>query len=255
MRLIESLVVVPLLSLVCIDALTVHTTTLPQLLPLRYLVSMFGETPTVIRGVCLLRDHGNACNTTVSPRQLLDAAKQLNGTDGNLLGGAVEMSPSPEVVYSDMSKPLAKVKRLQGTNRQGKRVFNQTAEWLLDRFADPTEALWYYHSSPAGTLLTNAMRRLLRTEAFRVDPGVDAHVHTSENVWLGARGVTAASHYDSSVNLYVQLHGAKTFILSSASTAAQEYSYLHPRFRRSQRQIYDLPNVTQVTLTLTLTLT
>jgi ribosomal protein L16 Arg81 hydroxylase len=53
---------------------------------------------------------------------------------------------------------------------------------------------------------------------------------------MGGKGVTAQTHYDSLHNLYVQLYGHKTFVLSPPYAVEKLYLYpsLHPSFRQSQ---------------------
>jgi hypothetical protein len=55
-------------------------------------------------------------------------------------------------------------------------------------------------------------------------------------VWIGTRGVTTPAHYDTSRNLFVQLHGTKRFVLRvpHADNVAM-YSHLHPHFRQLRR--------------------
>lgn len=65
-------------------------------------------------------------------------------------------------------------------------------------------------------------------------PAGDAH---SLNVWLGGGGATSSCHYDASLNLFMQLHGVKRFLLGAprAARLLRPYSFLHPHFRRAQR--------------------
>jgi len=61
-----------------------------------------------------------------------------------------------------------------------------------------------------------------------------AEGRSAENVWIGGLGVTRAAHYDTSYNLYLQLHGVKTFALRPMEVSTGEYSVLHPYCRRYQ---------------------
>jgi hypothetical protein len=55
-------------------------------------------------------------------------------------------------------------------------------------------------------------------------------------LWIGSNGVTAQTHYDAAHNLYVQVHGRKTFLLSPPSDydVLHVYPNLHPHSRQSQ---------------------
>ena len=62
---------------------------------------------------------------------------------------------------------------------------------------------------------------------------------------MGGGGVTAHTHYDSLHNLFAQLVGRKTFILSPPKEINKLYLYssLHPSYRQSQVD-FDAPNIT-----------
>lgn len=68
-------------------------------------------------------------------------------------------------------------------------------------------------------------------ESGRFDPS-----RHDVNLWMGTAGVTAQTHYDCSHNLYVQVHGTKSFILSPPSEHAKLHLFpeLHPSRRQSQ---------------------
>ena len=57
----------------------------------------------------------------------------------------------------------------------------------------------------------------------------------SAALWLGSGGSVTPLHYDTSHNVYVQLHGAKRFQLLPPSAAAKAHLYpsLHPGYRQS----------------------
>jgi ribosomal protein L16 Arg81 hydroxylase len=63
---------------------------------------------------------------------------------------------------------------------------------------------------------------------------------------MGGGGVTAQTHYDSLHNLFAQLIGRKTFLLSPPRELDKLYLYssLHPSYRQSQVD-FVAPNVTQ----------
>jgi len=63
-------------------------------------------------------------------------------------------------------------------------------------------------------------------------------------IWIGGSGVTAQTHYDSPHNLYVQIYGHKTFILSPPRISSKIYLYpsRHPSYRQSQVN-FDNPDI------------
>eukprot|EP00004_Rigifila_ramosa_P008878 TRINITY_DN2033_c0_g3_i1.p3 TRINITY_DN2033_c0_g3~~TRINITY_DN2033_c0_g3_i1.p3 ORF type:complete len:240 (-),score=67.47 TRINITY_DN2033_c0_g3_i1:293-1012(-) len=62
---------------------------------------------------------------------------------------------------------------------------------------------------------------------------------TSVNVWIGAGGVTAHTHYDSFHNFFVQIRGTKTFLMFPPEAAAlQPFPFLHPSHAQSQQDIF-----------------
>jgi len=56
-------------------------------------------------------------------------------------------------------------------------------------------------------------------------------------LWLGRENVSVAPHYDIEDNWYMQLHGQKTFLLTSAEGFRffRPHSVLHPSWRQAQR--------------------
>lgn len=54
-------------------------------------------------------------------------------------------------------------------------------------------------------------------------------------LWMGTRGVTAQTHYDTYRNFYVQVHGTKRFLLSPPSQLrrARLFPWVHPHQRQS----------------------
>ncbi|KAJ1500730.1 hypothetical protein HMI54_010592, partial [Coelomomyces lativittatus] len=68
----------------------------------------------------------------------------------------------------------------------------------------------------------------------RLEDGHD--IEPIKMVWIGAKGVTAHTHYDSLYNFFIQLHGHKTFLLSPPSAYNSLYLYptIHPSYRQSQ---------------------
>jgi hypothetical protein len=62
------------------------------------------------------------------------------------------------------------------------------------------------------------------------------------HLWLGQPGVSVTLHYDTNDNTYIQLHGAKRFLL--LPPAAARYVYLHPVHHPHNGQArahFDLP--------------
>ena len=110
--------------------------------------------------------------------------------------------------------------------------------WLPEPLPTCSPASWYYFSVPANqTGVGQAVRAQLDVAALAQHVGA-ASVH-SENVWIGGGGVMATNHYDASHNVFVQLHGRKRFVLSDPVASERDlspYSFLHPRFRRTQRR-------------------
>ena len=70
--------------------------------------------------------------------------------------------------------------------------------------------------------------------------------HRQVNLWLGSNGTTARTHYDTSDNFYVPVHGAKLFQIAppSALPKAKLYPSLHPHYRQSQvgRRLESIPD-------------
>lgn len=58
----------------------------------------------------------------------------------------------------------------------------------------------------------------------------------SNNIWIGCQNVTAQTHYDVGHNLFAQIRGTKTFVMSPPSDLSKAllYSVLHPSARQSQ---------------------
>jgi len=73
-------------------------------------------------------------------------------------------------------------------------------------------------------------------------PGANVARDCDSSVWIGAKGVTAWPHYDSSHNLFVQVAGRKKFTLA-APTAARcglgLFPSLHPFYRQAQYDLMD----------------
>eukprot|EP00808_Paulinella_micropora_P025686 g57093.t1 len=67
--------------------------------------------------------------------------------------------------------------------------------------------------------------------------------HSQVNVWIGSPGVVTHLHYDSYLNLNIQLYGAKRFLLfpPNASTTFKSYPFLHPSFGQSQVALTEGP--------------
>eukprot|EP00005_Dracoamoeba_jomungandri_P009609 CAMPEP_0174268346 /NCGR_PEP_ID=MMETSP0439-20130205/37091_1 /TAXON_ID=0 /ORGANISM="Stereomyxa ramosa, Strain Chinc5" /LENGTH=332 /DNA_ID=CAMNT_0015356459 /DNA_START=475 /DNA_END=1469 /DNA_ORIENTATION=- len=68
------------------------------------------------------------------------------------------------------------------------------------------------------------------------------------NLWMGSDGVTAQTHFDWGYNMYSQLYGQKTFLLShpSAYPDFNLFPTLHPSRRQSQLDFGFLPHSFQV---------
>ena len=182
-----------------------------------------------------------------------------------LEGARVERSSAPAIKYFSSKKPLAKVRGFEG--RHTVTMSNLSISTLMALFErHAAEALWHRHttkqngscdvrewhycSATNGSAALDWVRawpfmasvlhqmKALAAASARTD---NASVH-SENLWLGAGGVTAFNHYDASHNAFAQVHGRKVFRITvprAAEARLQPYSYLHPHFRRTQRSPVD----------------
>ena len=66
-------------------------------------------------------------------------------------------------------------------------------------------------------------------------PGKDFSSHRV-NMWIGCTGVTMNTHYDTSHNFYVHLHGRKRFVLTApGAPSIHPYPKGHPHFRGAQQ--------------------
>ena len=173
------------------------------------------------------------------------------------LEGGVQRQSKSTVFYYSAKKPLAAVRSFH--ERPAYVMKNMSAAQLLHNLkasasaAAWDEALvapdrcsrreWWYYSAPNSTEAMAVARRhvdiaLLERAVTSIGAGDDAatEVH-SINLWVGGAGVVAASHYDASINLFVQLHGRKRFLLTApeAEASVAPYSFLHPHFRRAQQ--------------------
>jgi len=63
------------------------------------------------------------------------------------------------------------------------------------------------------------------------------HSQGAYRLWLGRENVTVLPHYDIEDNWYLQLHGTKTFLMTSAEGFRffRPHSVLHPSWRQAQR--------------------
>lgn len=99
---------------------------------------------------------------------------------------------------------------------------------------------WLYfnsHVSALGPRAVSALRPLgllFPTAPPDVPAGRDSNPEA--HVWLGSEGATASTHYDTSENIYVQLHGRKRFLLWEPRWAAAFHLYpaLHAGYRHGQ---------------------
>eukprot|EP00965_Chrysotila_dentata_P214136 6188051-Pleurochrysis_carterae.AAC.1 len=207
--------------------------------------------PLIVPGVNLTR------GAPMSPKILYDIP---------ILSGHVDHSWSPEIVYYSAKKPLASVRGFDLSQRRVDRVTGLSGRSLIEKLQETSAQLlwegalgdsdtcsarswWYYsipHQTPAGQHLgkhlsidvlvaaSQAAAAAVFTDRARARrDGLDSKV----NLWIGGGELTASCHYDSSTNVFAQLHGTKRFELwpPAASEQMQPYSFLHPHFRRAQR--------------------
>ena len=178
--------------------------------PRSYLESQ--AAPVVLRRLCLRRDgacDGNGTALTAEEVSSLPLEDVLYSDDGD----------EPLVyTYSDGDKPLAGVKSLwERAPARGGRWASATGGAILS-----SEAASCYASSPAASRAAAHLNGTLRLDALG----------DGANVWVG-RFSTAAAHYDASTNVFLVVHGAKTFLVAPPGAVGDEHSYLHPEFRRS----------------------
>ena len=61
--------------------------------------------------------------------------------------------------------------------------------------------------------------------------GCAGDLEISANLWMGTANVTSQAHYDGSTNMYVQIHGVKTFYLAPPESEFPLFPRLHESYR------------------------
>lgn len=165
-------------------------------------------------------------NTEVTEWEALKkwSIEYLSAIDGKYL---VSSSPRPTFFFFNEKKPLATII----DERLWKR-HNRTRISLHEFWKQVKEGKEYLYFSGG---YENFPRSLITD----VEPNDFLAVNNDGKdimIWLGGKDVTAQTHYDHSHNMYAQIFGTKTFILSPPSEFPKLYvhPFSHPSARQSQ---------------------
>jgi poly-D-alanine transfer protein DltD len=145
---------------------------------------------------------------------------------------SINRNDSPIFVYFESNALMTKLKNLNW--KKPSKPTLMTMREFVDRAMN--------ESSPEYVYLGLALEEFEEiakdaepSQFFHLKVG-NPKIAPKRNFWMGSRGVTAHTHYDSSHNFFAQLYGKKKFILSPPSAYPKLYLYpsLHPSTRQSQ---------------------
>ena len=143
----------------------------------------------------------------------------------------VIVSPTPQIVYYDVSKPMREVQCLPVRLPQHERRSVPTPVFFatIANASDPTFMYWVGQKQ-RGNLYKFMQEALHPTAPFWAPWGGRTTGEPNMQTWVGKSGITSVVHYDASHNVYVQLYGEKTFVILPPSHAAlfQICPFMHP---------------------------
>lgn len=155
-----------------------------------------------------------------------------------LLKDGVEVGDSAELVFSDATKPLARIRGV--AKHRAKPLKNVKTKDFFTFVADstPKPNQFYYFHAPIAKVFPKLKKDLAKFDfCSAVSAGLEKEFsHIQYNLWMGGRNVTTHLHYDSFHNAYIQVHGRKRFNLLSPDQHLQVHvhPYLHPYSQQAQ---------------------
>jgi Cupin-like domain len=226
----------------------------------RYLVEQLGDS---VPSVCHLNaDFSVKSSKNESPRRrrrgffvrLLRAARRWmpERLGGLLFGATLYDADESQVDSSSSSKTSETVVQvspffyydlrapLYGAARDAWRAPYHVATMRGDEFLSRLDALDpLYLSARLGSLVGDDAEHVLAAQASALHALAGGDAALSSALWVGSGGVTSRMHLDAADNVFVQVRGAKHWVMMPPAMhwAASTYSALHPSARQSQAPI------------------